>query len=948
MADFKLPFFSRGEISPRLYGRVDTAAYQSGLKTARNAIVGVGGAVFNRPGTIYIAPTKYFDRYTRLIPFAFNAQDTCMLEFGDGYMRVIREDFPQLSLDVKTITAVTLGITTKITAVNSYVEGQEIVIANVVGTTELNGGRYVVHNPTGTDFYIRSKISGNDVDSSLYTAYVSGGEVDSIYEIVTPWTAADLPLVKFAQSADVLTMVHVDYPIQELQRFALNDWRIATPDFIPVNAVPQQITGTVTASGSDSAAYTVTAIDDTTGVESLAGLGSIGYQIVGATRANPIQIETGNLTGYPEGQEVFITGVEGMTELNDRRFFVQNVNGLTFELRDEDGTDYGTFTGASVQSIFTTDYTVDSMDGTATANLISWSSVEGAARYSIYKGTNGIFGYIGSTTNLTFFDNNFAPDLTQTPPVSRNPFLKEGDRPGAVGFHQQRRLLGGSKNRPNTWLASKVGDYINYGISFPVKDDDAIDFTLDSGSINQIKHFLSAKDLALFTTGQEWSVSSGGEVAFSPLSADATPETNWGVADHRPFMVGKTMVFVQEDNRTVRSFGYDYNVAGYKSTELSLFAEHIFQDHGIKDWAYARTPYSAMIMTRVDGLGCGVMVFNEEQSVIGWTRWDTRGIFNTVGVVRVCVEHETPEPDDGIYFTVTRSINGNRVQFIERLHKRRFTDVRDAFFVDCGRSWDRPMQITQVEVETSLFNPSPFDSLILTIPNHGYIDKMVIAVSDLRWYPNIDDTGNEVPPQVINDQNWIVKKLDANRVCLQYLTDEDRYVKSTDFADFTAWLGPGAARETTDTLINLEHLEGETVSVLADGYPLRGVTVTNGKIVLPGLTGRAHVGFPYTTDIELLDVEPNLGSNTIQGKHKKVNKVTVRFDKSREMLIGPDSSKLIPMKRAPFTEQSAQLFSGDRVVVLTPAWNTNGRIFFRMTDPMPFSILAVFPDMDIA
>src|SRR5690554_5990621 len=87
------PFFSRGEISPKLYGRVDTAAYQAGLRKARNTLALVGGGMMNRPGLTYIGPVKYHDRFTRLIPFEFRNDDTHILEFGHGYMRILREDF---------------------------------------------------------------------------------------------------------------------------------------------------------------------------------------------------------------------------------------------------------------------------------------------------------------------------------------------------------------------------------------------------------------------------------------------------------------------------------------------------------------------------------------------------------------------------------------------------------------------------------------------------------------------------------------------------------------------------------------------------------------------------------------------------------------------------------------------------------------------------------------
>ena len=334
---------------------------------------------------------------------------------------------------------------------------------------------------------------------------------------------------------------------------------------------------TVNTSGSDNASYTVTAIDGDTGVESLPGIDGFGWEIAGASQTNPVTITTNLLTEFEEGQEIYIDNVSGMTELNKRRFIVTNNVGLSFDLKDVDGTEYGAFTSATYPAMWRTNAVATSVNLSDIDTTLSWDAVPGAIRYTIYREVNGLFSYIGSTTKTTFSDDNIDPDVTQTPPIAKNPFLGEGNYPGAVGFHQQRRLFGGSLNEPNTWRASKIGDYSNFATSFPIKDDDAIEFTLADGKINQIKHFLPTKDLALFTTGQEWSVSSGGEVAFSPLTAKAEPETNWGCADHRPFMVGKSIVFVQEDNRTVRSFGFAQEVDGFKSNELSLFSDHIFQ-----------------------------------------------------------------------------------------------------------------------------------------------------------------------------------------------------------------------------------------------------------------------------------------------------------------------------------------------------------------------------------
>ncbi|MBW6637194.1 hypothetical protein KXT41_25175, partial [Salmonella enterica subsp. enterica serovar Weltevreden] len=85
------PSFAGGEIGPSLYGRIDMSKYQVALRKCDNFIVRQYGGVENRPGTRFVGPAKYPDRKCRLIPFQFSTVQTYALEFGDGYMRVIKD-----------------------------------------------------------------------------------------------------------------------------------------------------------------------------------------------------------------------------------------------------------------------------------------------------------------------------------------------------------------------------------------------------------------------------------------------------------------------------------------------------------------------------------------------------------------------------------------------------------------------------------------------------------------------------------------------------------------------------------------------------------------------------------------------------------------------------------------------------------------------------------------
>ena len=82
------------------------------------------------------------------------------------------------------------------------------------------------------------------------------------------------------------------------------------------------------------------------------------------TKANPAVV-TATSHGYSDGDEVVITAVGGMTEVNGKRFLVANKTTNTFELTDKDGTNvnsssFTTYTSGGVSNkVFeiTTPYT---------------------------------------------------------------------------------------------------------------------------------------------------------------------------------------------------------------------------------------------------------------------------------------------------------------------------------------------------------------------------------------------------------------------------------------------------------------------------------------------------------------------------------------------------------------------------------------------------------------
>jgi hypothetical protein len=180
----QLTNFTGGELSPRLDGRNDLTKYTSGCKTLENLIVYPHGAAARRPGTSFVAEVANSANKTRLIPFEFSTTQTYMLEFSNLKIRVFKDNGSVLEAD-KVITNVTQADPAVVTSnSHGYSNGDEVVITEVVGMTELNGKRFLVAGVTTNTFELTNK-EGVTTDSTGFTTYVSDGVSNKVFEIRT-------------------------------------------------------------------------------------------------------------------------------------------------------------------------------------------------------------------------------------------------------------------------------------------------------------------------------------------------------------------------------------------------------------------------------------------------------------------------------------------------------------------------------------------------------------------------------------------------------------------------------------------------------------------------------------------------------------------------------------------------------------------------------------------
>ena len=148
------------------------------------------------------------------------------------------------------------------------------------------------------------------------------------------------------------------------------------------------------------------------------------------------------------------------------------------------------------------------------------------------------------------------------------------------------------------------------------------------------------------------------------------------------------------------------------------------------------------------------------------------------------------------------------------------------------------------------------------------------------------------------------------------------------------------------TISGLSHLEGQTVSILADGATHPDKTVSSGSITLDRSATKVKVGLGYTSLLKTMRIDAGAQNGTSQAKTKRIYEVTARLFESVGVEIGPDLNN---MERVPFRTSADPMdkgippFTGDKEVEFRGDYDTDGFMIVRQTQPLPLTILSLYP-----
>lgn len=757
--------------------------------------------------------------------------------------------------------------------------------------------------------------------------------LDGVLEIPNDYLEADLFGIHYAQSADVKTLVHQSYPPSELRRRGAIEWDFTPITFnglidppsgasmTPTSGYVANVTA-VTNSGTGAAAV-FTVSDGDASTNHFLAEGDLVYleQPSGSAVGTTVATNTFYVVGTAPSDTTFTLVTVGggarvetssttmpasvrvrvFSATSDTAQYYR-VTSVDDEGRESDG---GGSTGG-----------VNNILSPGALNTITWGFVPNADRYNVYKARNGIYGYIGTTTELSFVDDNIAPDMTTTLPLF-DTSLDGVDYPGAVAYFEGRRVFGGTANQPQTvWMTNtSLTDSLIYHI--PVQDTDRITFQPDSTEASKIEHLVPMQHLVAITSSTEYRIGGVNTDPITPDSISVRPQSYVGGSSVQPVVVNRTIVFVAFLGGHLFEMGYTAN-DGYQPADLCLRSPHLFDDATVVDLAYCKSPVPTLWAVSSDGrlLGC---TYAPEEQVGGWHVHTTAGTFESVCAI--------PEGDEyRLYAIVNRTIDGATVRNVERMNS-----VKTPATLAEARHLDGGGQFYGIDTTGTTITVTPASSWAsgsaVTIASGGgpifrtgstdVGDKVLFNYLGRQFLATITSVASGSSASATLDQ----AVTDIAGVTLVFAS-----VGSIPGISFWGW--------KRDSLSGLDHLEGEEVEVLADGV-LSTKTVTSGAITGLASSLRITYGLPFAS--ELLTLPMLYGSESYgQARTAAISEVWLRTRRSEAFQIAQGEAG----DRVPFAASFDDANTVDRCMP-RGRWDETGQLYVYQDDPYPLTLVSM-------
>ena len=702
--------------------------------------------------------------------------------------------------------------------------------------------------------------------------------------------------------------------------------------------------------------------------------------ITAATVADPVVI---TIASHPfsDGDEIYIASVGGMTELNGKYYLVSNSATNTFELQNIDGTDidgsgYTTYTtggtAARVYTLTTTFATADIPDiqFAQSADVLYLAHPSYAPKKMSRTGNTS-----WTIADVTFEDGPYRDENITTTTIT------PGATTGAGVTFTASAVTG--INGGDGFKSTDVGRLISIG--HQAADWAATtSYSLDDIVANSGNVYKCIR--AGTSDGSGGPSGEGDEIVDATCTWEYLRDggIHWGYGAIASFS-STTIVTVDitetlggTSAETKWRLGAWSDTDGYPSA-VAFYEQRLFWAGSSGQpqtlWGSRSGDYQNHTPGTLDN---DPVIYTLATDQVNAIRWLSPGKVMAIGTVGGEFLISGSTLNDALTPTNVRVVRegtrgsashrpiriDNVVVFIQR-QKRKIREFVYQFEADSYQSPD--LTVLSDQVAKGGIEELAFQQELNTVVWARRADGLLVGMTYLReqnviaWHRHpIGGTFGSTPHGVVEslaaipgtgaDELWMIVKRTINSVTRRYIEylgtayDPDE----NDLKADAFYVDSGLTYDSTATatINGLDHLEGETVSILGDGSVYVAQSVTSGGI--SGLTPtieKAQVGLSQTCTLKTLRPEPradDLGSS--QSKVKRNFEVTLRLLETLGGSIGPDTSNLDEILFRTGTDPmdaSPPFFSGDKTLRIRGGWDRAGQIVYQNSEPLPVHITAL-------
>ena len=531
---------------------------------------------------------------------------------------------------------------------------------------------------------------------------------------------------------------------------------------------------------------------------------------------------------------------------------------------------------------------------------------------------------------------------TGTASLSNNPSTNHGC-PCTCSFYENR-LDRCSSTKYYTYLyGSKGATYDN--ITVGTGTNDGFQFDLAEANSKALWLVSGANSLLVGTAEGVLTINGGGvDKAITPSDITAKLSCRDGCAAVQPLRKDNFIFYVSANGRKLFMFEYDVLLEQFKATNLSKGNYEITKG-GITKLVYKSDQYDFMY-----GVCDGKLLqicFSNDESVNAWSVIKTKGNFKDICTVT------RPDGNYDLFAKIKREINGITRYYLEQLTDTvEFPRVEE--FVSDFKSTTKESDILKIKNDDEY---AFYRTVVETLKKCNFLD---CSIEYSGYHNSLLQFSEEENTLTCVDEIFSITDV-GRRIWVKPTTGREYGIFDIEEFISTTKVKVKINQKPHYHLINewylsatvfsgLEHLEGETVSVVGNGGYVGDFKVENGKIDISSANtnkvGTAVIGLKYKGILK----SPNLGmalqTGTTFTSMKNIYSVILKMSFSAGGKVGDSLYTLEDVQDFNpdgLFDSPPLPMDSDKEVLINGTSEKDKHYFVVQDKPLPFSLAMVVP-----